>query len=262
MDKIPGGYYIKARKIQNSDVAIAPPHVREIWDWLIKEANHKDQIVHGTLIKRGQLIRSYHDIQEGLHWLIGFRKKTYTKWQCEFAMKWLTKHKMITTRKTTRGLFITICNYSYYQNPSNYESHNESHNDATMMPQGTDTINKNDKNDKKKEKESKEKERREFYSQRFETIWKRYPKKDGRKQALKHFMASVKTDEDWRNINKALDNYINYLIEQRTTVKYIKAGSTWFNNWQDWLEKQKDYRDILLEKIPRVGHGDLTDGLG
>ena len=41
-DKIQGGYYIKARKIQESEIAHAPPHVREIWDWLLWDANWKD----------------------------------------------------------------------------------------------------------------------------------------------------------------------------------------------------------------------------
>ena len=151
--KICGGYYIKSRKIQESEIASAPPHVREIWDWLLMQANYEDYKKGGIEIKRGQTVRSYKDIQEGLHWMVGFRKETYTKWQCEIAMKWLTKREMITTVKTTRGLVITICNYDYYQDPKNYENHNESHNKTTTKPQGTDTINKKEK--KEEEKESK-----------------------------------------------------------------------------------------------------------
>ena len=40
--KIKGGYYIKARQIQQSKIAYAPPYVREIWDWLLMQANHTD----------------------------------------------------------------------------------------------------------------------------------------------------------------------------------------------------------------------------
>jgi hypothetical protein len=46
---------------------------------------------------------------------------------------------------------ITICNYDLYQDPKNYESHTKADTKATMKPQGTDTINKNDKNVKNKE---------------------------------------------------------------------------------------------------------------
>ena len=40
---IPGGYYIKARQIKYSWVANAAPVVREIWDYLLREANHHDK---------------------------------------------------------------------------------------------------------------------------------------------------------------------------------------------------------------------------
>ena len=154
MTKIKGGYYIKARCIQDSEISIMPPYIREIWDWLLKEANHAEKKTNGITIERGQLIRTFKDIQEGLKWMIGYRKMTYKKWQCENAMKFLRERSMITTLKTTRGMFITICNYSLYQDPTNYESNKKADTRATVDKQLTDTINKNvknDKNDKKRE---------------------------------------------------------------------------------------------------------------
>ena len=133
--KIDGGYYLKARIIQESEIAHAPPHVREIWDWLLKEANHKPRKRYGRMIKRGQTMRSYKDIQEGLHWMVGYRREQYSSSQCETAMKWLTKRNMITTARTIRGMFITINNYDTYQNPKNYESRLiENHNETTAPP--------------------------------------------------------------------------------------------------------------------------------
>lgn len=156
--KISGGYYIKARCIQNSEIAIMPPYIREIWDWLLKEANHTSNKINGTVIERGQLIRTFKDIQEGLKWMIGWRKMIYKKWQCENAMKFLRERSMITTMKTTRGMFITICNYSHYQDPKNYESNRRTDRRTTEPKQTTDTINKNEKNgnnvNKKKEREN------------------------------------------------------------------------------------------------------------
>lgn len=140
---IKGGYYIKARCIQNSEIALMPPYIREIWDWLLKEANHTDNKINGNTIKRGQLIRTFKDIQEGLKWMIGWRKMTYTKWQCENAMKFLRERTMVTTMKTTRGMLITICNYSLYQDPKNYESNRRTNRRTTVAKQTPDTINKN-----------------------------------------------------------------------------------------------------------------------
>jgi len=151
MAKIAGGYYLKARQIQNSEIAHSPPHFREIWDWLLKEANHQDNKCHGKTLKRGQLLATYNDITDGLSWKIGYRKQSYTKSQCEKAMKFLRSRSMIETTKTTRGLIITIHNYDKYQNPKNYERDSEGDNESGGVRQRGATINKNDKNDKKEE---------------------------------------------------------------------------------------------------------------
>lgn len=144
------GYYIKARKIQQSEIAHAPPHVREIWDLFLMRANHSSNDT-GKL-QRGQLFITYQEIREALSWKVGYRKMRYSRSQCENAMKWLRKATMITTSKTTRGMIVTVCNYDFYQNPKNYESHTESHignyNDAIMTPRDRQEL----KNDKKKEK--------------------------------------------------------------------------------------------------------------
>ena len=147
---IEGGYYIKARKIQESEISHASPHVREIWDWLLMEVNHADTKV----CLRGETVRSYNDILEGLSWYIGWRKMKYKRHDCENAMKYLKKRGMITIRKTTRGMVIKVENYDYYQTPSNYDSHTDNQRIATREPQSSHTINKNEKNeknDKKKE---------------------------------------------------------------------------------------------------------------
>ena len=71
-------------------------------------------------------------------------------------------------------------------------------------------------------------ERLEF----FEELWEVYPKKDGKKAALRHYLASVKTDADLERINAALGSYLIHVKE--TDPKFIKNGSTWFHNWEDW----------------------------
>jgi hypothetical protein len=146
---IEGGYYLKARRVQESWIAKAPPHVREIWDFLLLKANYKDC----GEIKRGQLLTTYSDIREGLAWFVGYRKETYKKHHCEIAMKALTRERMIATAKTTRGLVITVLNYDKYQNPKNYENDGENDNETTMKLQPTDTI--------RKEKEEREKGNRD-----------------------------------------------------------------------------------------------------
>jgi hypothetical protein len=152
LDKIDGGYYIKARQVQQSNISKAPPHIREIWDWLILHANYSDQDSGGRTIERGSLFTSYEEILEGLAWYIGFRKCKYTKHQCETAMKYLVKHGMVTTARTTRGTIVTVCNYNRFQDPSNYENHNET---GTRTGQNRDDKERRFKEGKKEKKEPK-----------------------------------------------------------------------------------------------------------
>ena len=200
MKTIKGGYYIKARKIQESKIAHAPPYVREIWDWLIKECNHKITKVNKTTIKRGQCVRTFKDIQEGLCWYVGYRKEKYKKWQCEKAMKWLTREEMVATTKTTRGLIITISNYSTYQDPENYEGNNESTNEATREQQCSDTINKNVKNVKNVKKKKKE-------------IYKE-------KESVTISKINMSKDKYLDNVNRYEDNVTNSSYHEKILKEY------------------------------------------
>jgi hypothetical protein len=67
----------------------------------------------------------------------------------------------------------------------------------------------------------------------FSDIWKLYPERIGKKAAEKHFKVSVKTQEDWNNINLALQNYLK---SEKVSKGFIQNGSTWFNNWTDWID--------------------------
>lgn len=122
-EKICGGFYLKPRKFKTSKIATAPPVCREVWDWLISEANYEDKTSSGRLIKRGQCIRTYQDIIDGLKWMVGFRYEYYSKTQIQKALNFLRNERMISTVKTTRGMIITIIKYNKYQSPGNYEAY-------------------------------------------------------------------------------------------------------------------------------------------
>ena len=84
-----------------------------------------------------------------------------------------------------------------------------------------------------KKKPRQQKEPSEWHRNQFEALWGYYPSKDGKKEAFKHFCASVNSDEDLRNLNLALYNYKAHL--KKETWKKPKNGKTFFNNWQDWI---------------------------
>jgi len=149
VEQIKGGYYIKARKIQESEVSRMPPCTREIWDYLLMKANHKDSAV----CKRGQHLTSVNQIREALSWYAGWRKNSYKISDCENSMKRLRAAGMITTKKTARGMLVTIVNYDTYQDPSRYENRTTAEQTDARLPENCRMINKNEKNDKNKKNE-------------------------------------------------------------------------------------------------------------
>lgn len=121
MDKIPGGYYIKARKIKHSWISHQPPIVREIWDYLLREANHCEKQYGKYQIVRGQLFKKYSEIIEDLSWKVGYRTMRYSMSSTKRAMKVLSNELMIELTNRPQGTIITILNYDFFQNPENYE---------------------------------------------------------------------------------------------------------------------------------------------
>jgi hypothetical protein len=142
---IKGGYILQPRIIDESEAMNFNPTTREVWQFLLRKANHKDN----GKFKRGQCFLSLKSIQDGLSWYVGYRKMTYSKPQLTKAIRRLNEGNMIETTKEIRGMYITICNYDYYQDPKNYEGNDNDDTKGTNRSSGGHTKNKNEKNEKK-----------------------------------------------------------------------------------------------------------------
>jgi uncharacterized protein YdaU (DUF1376 family) len=94
-------------------------------------------------------------------------------------------------------------------------------------------------------------------SKAFEDLWGRYPMKDGKRAAERHFGVSVKTPADLEAITAALDTYLYHL--RRNVWKKPKNGSTWFNNWRDWVEWEE--HTVAPNTVPNDApdYGDAPD---
>ena len=114
---ISGGYYLKARQIVKSAINKTVPCTREVWDYLLREANFADS----KQLKKGQLKKSYQQMINDLSWKVGARHHEFSQDQIKRAMIFLRNHKMILSQRVTRGVLITVCNYEYFQDKTNYE---------------------------------------------------------------------------------------------------------------------------------------------
>ena len=88
-----------------------------------------------------------------------------------------------------------------------------------------------------------------IYEQEFERLWNIYPKKQGKKDALKHFIKVRKKGVDFDTILKGLENYNEYIKQTNKSQQYIKQGSTWFNQecWNDEYTREKTFDEMWKE---------------
>ncbi len=234
MPKIKGGYYIKARSIKKSVIAHSPPYVREIWDYLLREANHADQKYSGFILKRGQLFRSYREIRDDLHWHVGYRKERYNENHMKMGMRYLMKQLMITVAKQPRGNVITVLNYDYFQNPKNYETTSDTTNEATngqpMGNQGVPSINK-----KKKKERIKELKKEQTYSANFLIFWNAYPSKTGKKPTWEKWQSMNNSRPPIETLLAAIENHKQ---GRKWKDNIIPNPTTWLNQerWDDVIE--------------------------
>lgn len=71
----------------------------------------------------------------------------------------------------------------------------------------------------------------QLYESEFEQLWALYPKKQGKKAALRHYKAWRKQNKDntFEVMKEKLEKYIRFLKLKQTPLEYTLNGSTWFN---------------------------------
>ena len=75
----------------------------------------------------------------------------------------------------------------------------------------------------------------EMFKVEFEELWKKYPRKDGKKDAFRHYQAARRDGVTYQTISDGLDRYNNYLEKTNTNEQFINKGSSWFcgRHWDD-----------------------------
>lgn len=75
----------------------------------------------------------------------------------------------------------------------------------------------------------------EIYEEEFEKLWKIYPNKKGKAQALQAYIKARKQGESYEAVENGINSYIQQIHALKTKPEYVKHGSTWFsqNAWND-----------------------------
>ena len=88
----------------------------------------------------------------------------------------------------------------------------------------------------------------------FETLWNLYPRKNSKKDALRHYIASRKRGTEYNDVLNGLYAFLDYIKVNKIENQYIKHGSTWFNQecWNDdysVLNHRRTLKDISMAEI-------------
>ena len=269
------GYIKLYRKIIDNDILQQRPYTRrDAWIDLLLHANYepKEVWIKNTkyICDVGEQLRSQRNIAEHWGWSRG-RVRTF--------LTLIQNQAMITFKNEPHTTRIKIVNWDTYQCEDEKKSHEMATTYATKKPRNDITKNiKNIKNNKNKNNSASKNNSRPNRSiisnnvvnianeqkilsnkqnntqklqNQFDAIWNKYPKKLGKKAAIRHYKNSVKSEKDLQNIQKALNKYLK---SKNVKEGYIQNGSTWFNNWEDWV----DYEDGIKSDYSEVRK--LLDG--
>ena len=74
----------------------------------------------------------------------------------------------------------------------------------------------------------------------FEDLWAQYPRKQGKAKALEAYKRARKAGVDKTTVLDGLTRYNAQITANKTNIKYVMQGSTWFNGkrWEDEYNSQ------------------------
>lgn len=88
----------------------------------------------------------------------------------------------------------------------------------------------------------------------FEAFWKLYPNKKGKDGAFKKFKKNIIDDTTYQQLILATNNYNKEIKDKKTQLQYIKHGSSFMTDWQDYLE-------VDIKPTSDINKKDFTEGL-
>ena len=190
----------------------------QAWIDILMECNHAEKKVNIKndiiICERGESLNSLETWAKRWGW---------DKSRVRRFIKLLETDTMVVLKSTQQSTHLKVINYSIYNDNRNGKRNT----DETQMKRKRNAV------DTKQEVKN-EKNEKNIYKPNFEAVWLKYPSKVKRKESEKHFYSTVKTEKDFDTINRALDNYKNHLAAN--DWKKPQNGSTWFNNWRDWID--------------------------
>ena len=207
------------------------PATKAVFLHLLLNANYEDGEYHGVEVKAGQVVFGRKKYSSAL----GLSERSVRT-----AIEHLHKTGEISTSKTTNKFtVITIEKWGMYQGQEQQTDQQSDQQAANKRPT-TDRANGQQTTTSKKERNK----NKETYNlqEEFDKLWDLYPKKSGKKDALRHYKAARKRGTTFDQVKAGIIAYKNYIEKTGTEMQYVKMGSSFFNQeaWEsDWTVPAK-----------------------
>ncbi len=157
---IDGGYILIARSIQCSEIWSKPSDWLKIWIYILQEVNYAD---NKLFVKGENFFNSKEMARE-----CRVSKDTIHKF-----IKWAKSATLLATRKTTRGVVISVLNYAKYQSGESYNGDTRGNTigriEATQGQHRSHTIIEENKDNKENKEIKKSLQKKVFENEKNET---------------------------------------------------------------------------------------------
>jgi hypothetical protein len=89
----------------------------------------------------------------------------------------------------------------------------------------------------------------------FEALYQKYPRKVGKTKGMAICHKSIKSQEDFTLLDRAIDAYRNEIAREKTEPKFVKHFSTFMNCWRDYAQgpptaKLSAFAESVLQSPP------------
>lgn len=112
---ITGGYFLAPKQVDEW-LEDKPPHFSKLWYWMLRKAFFRD----GDQLGRGSFLTTIDEMRRVGGYRSGCSWRPITEDQARSVYRNLIRAGLVTTRRTTRGMVVTVCNYDEMQNPKAY----------------------------------------------------------------------------------------------------------------------------------------------
>lgn len=235
MARFTGGWFKAWRKAWESDLSESV-YLWALWNALLHMATWKETKVlwagQQRVLPPGSVVFGFRELAAKFE----VSRNTVAKWS-----QYLHDTQRIVLEKSPHGCIATICNWELYQSGEVEEQPQSDHDADAVRTQSGHTLSHGaalSEEDKKERTKSNARSRERKSEFDLESVYKKYPRKQGKQNGLKKLTREITTLAEFEDLNRAVDRFAAHHRARGTEPDFIPYFSTFVSSWRDWLDPE------------------------